>query len=475
MKRNGILSGLAAVMLVCSLLPGAAQAQFSQQGSKLTGADAVGEAAQGISVSISADGNTAIVGGFGDDGGVGAAWVYTRSGGVWSQQGPKLVGAGAVGDAHQGLSVSLSADGNTAIVGSSIDNNHDGAAWVYTRSGGVWSQQGPKLVGTGAIGPQVEQGSSVAISSDGNTAIVGGPNDTPIVVDGESLGAVGAAWVFTRSGGVWSQQAKLVGAGAIGGSGQGSSVSLSADGDTAVVGGFYDNSDAGAAWVFTRSRGVWTQQGPKLVGTGAIGDAFQGSASLSADGDTALVGGWGDNNYAGAAWVYTRSRGVWSQQGSKLVGTGAIVFPGSPFLQQGYSVSLSADGNIAIVGGLGDNDQVGAAWVFTRSGEVWSQQGPKLVGTGVLGPFGAAQGTSVGLSGDGSTAIVGGPNDNHFVGAAWVFVQPVFAGAPRKANCHGKSVSALARQYGGLNNAAADLGYSSVSALQSAITEYCEG
>ena len=70
-----------------------------------------------VSVSLSADGNTAIVGGLSDNGGAGAAWVYTRSGGVWTQQGNKLVGTGAIGAAQQGISVSLSSDGNTAIVG----------------------------------------------------------------------------------------------------------------------------------------------------------------------------------------------------------------------------------------------------------------------------------------------------------------------------------------------------------------------
>ncbi|MFX5933779.1 hypothetical protein ABTE76_19670, partial [Acinetobacter baumannii] len=77
----------------------------------------------------------AILGGFTDNSGAGAAWVYTRSGGSWSQQGSKLVGTGAVGNAGQGRSLSLSADGNTAIVGGFADNSGVGAAWVYTRSG----------------------------------------------------------------------------------------------------------------------------------------------------------------------------------------------------------------------------------------------------------------------------------------------------------------------------------------------------
>jgi hypothetical protein len=161
---------------------------------------------------------------------------------------------------------------------------------------------------------------------------------------------------------------------------------------------------------------------------------------------------------------------VWSQQGPKLVGTDIV---GGFGADQGYSVSLSGDGNTAIVGGPDDNSQAGAAWVFTRSGGVWSQQGPKLVGTGAV--FNAYQGLSVSLSGDGNTAIAGGPLDNGGAGAAWVFAQPVFAGTPGKSNCHGQSVSALARQFGGLNVAAEDLGFASVPALQVAILAFCEG
>jgi hypothetical protein len=346
MKYKSVL----AVMFYAALLVNA-NAQFMQQGNKLVGMGAVGAGNQGWSVSISADGNTAIVGGpF--DGVAGATWVFTRSGGVWTQQGNKLVGTGAVGPATQANSIAISADGNTSIVGGPFDNSSAGAAWVFTRSGGVWTQQGGKLVGTGAVG-SARQGWSVSISSDGNTAIVGGYVDN---------GAVGAAWVFTRSGGVWTQQgSKLVGTGAVGNSGQGYSVSISSDGNTALVGAYNDSGSAGAAWVFTRSGGVWTQQGNKLVGVGAVGSARQGtSVSISSDGNTAIVGGYADNGNAGATWVFTRSGGVWTQQGNKLVGTGAST-PAS----QGFSVSISSDGSTAIVGGPGDNSGAGAAWVYS--------------------------------------------------------------------------------------------------------------
>jgi hypothetical protein len=334
--------------------------------------------------------------------------------GQFSQQGPKLVGSG-VFNAAQGYSVCLSGDGTTAIVGGPRDNGSAGAVWVWSRSGAVWTQQGTKLVGSGAVGTGAEQGYSVSLSADGNTAIVGAPLDNPI----SSFRGTGAAWIWTRSGGVWTQQgSKLVGSGAVGAGLQGWSVSISADGNTAIVGGQRDDSDEGAAWVWTRSGEIWTQQGGKLVGADGGAGVRQGySVSLSADGNTAIVGGAGG---VGAAWIWTRSGGVWTQQGTKLVDLGAAL------AFQGASVSLSADGNTAIIGGYGDNGLFGAAWVWTRSGGVWTQQGAKLVGSGAgSNVFGNAyQGTSVTLSADGKTAIVGGPNDDR-AGAAWVFaVEP---------------------------------------------------
>src|SRR6266566_7555663 len=111
----------------------------------------------------------------------------------------------------------------------------------------------PKLVGTGAVGTG-NQGMSVALSADGNTAIVGGPGANNADRDRPpSGGPAGAAWVFTRSGGVWRQQAKLVGTTSEYGGGlwsQGASVAVSADGNTAIVGGPSDNRTTGAAWVF---------------------------------------------------------------------------------------------------------------------------------------------------------------------------------------------------------------------------------
>src|SRR5260370_23790839 len=111
-----IVGALLPIVAACALIA-PARAQFAQQGPKLVGSGSAGNAWHGYAVAVSADGNTAIVGGYGDNNVAGAVWVWTRSAGVWTQQGTKLVGTGAVGRANQGESVALSADGNTALVG----------------------------------------------------------------------------------------------------------------------------------------------------------------------------------------------------------------------------------------------------------------------------------------------------------------------------------------------------------------------
>src|SRR3954447_11745426 len=390
---------------------------FVQQGAKLTGSDESGGGGFGLSVALSADGDTALIGGRSDNGDVGAAWAFTRSGGVWTQQGPKLTGSDEAGAGGFGQSVALSADGNTALIGGDGDDGSAGAAWAFTRSGGVWTQQGTKLTGSGETGTG-NFGDSVALSADGDTALIGGAADS---------GFVGAAWAFTRSTGVWAQQGtKLTGSGETGTGQFGWSVALSADGDTALIGGFGDNGAVGAAWAFTRSGGVWTQQGTKLTGGGETGSGtFGWSVTLAADGNTALIGGDNDNS-VGAAWIFTRSGGVWTQQGTKLTGGGET---GSGHF--GFSVALSADGDAALIGGFADNGFAGAAWAFTRSTGVWAQQGTKLTGSGETG---AGQfGWSVALSADGDTALIGGPHDNGNVGAAWAFGSPRIASPPSLA------------------------------------------
>jgi sugar lactone lactonase YvrE len=391
-----------------------ASEKWTQQGSKLTGGEEVSSTEApgelGAGVVLSSDGNTGLTGGPGDNKGLGAAWAFTRSGSTWTQQGSKLTGSGASARSRggQGESVALSSDGATALVGGPGDGL--GAAWVFTRSGSTWTQQGPKLTST-EEGSEARFGARVALSANGNTALVGGP--------GDNKGA-GAVWVFTRSGSTWTQQgSKLTGGSEESGAARfGSGVALSSDGNTAVIGGPLDTAGAGAVWAFTRASEKWSQQGAKLAGSGASGAAHLGfSVALSSDGNTALAGGPGDSGEVGAAWVFTRASEKWSQQGAKLTpsGVGGALPP-----LFGESAALSSDGNTALIGGPFDEAGTGAAWVFVRSGSTWSQQGAKLTGSGMTG-IAAGFGLSVALSSDGNTALIGGPLDNGEAGAVWVF------------------------------------------------------
>ena len=357
---------------------------------------------------MSSSGNTAVIGGPADNGRVGAAWVFTRSGTSWSQQGEKLTGAEEIEAGEFGSSVKLSDAGTTALIGGSGDNTFVGAAWVFTESGGKWPQQGPKLTGGGESG-RGEFGASDALSANGEEALIGGPRDAS---------AVGAVWAFKFSAGKWTQQGgKLTGGEETGAGEFGWSVALDSAGETAVIGGPSDNGSIGAAWAFKYSGTAWLQQGKKLTGTGESGKAeFGWSAALSGEGTTALVGGPEDNAKTGAAWAFVESAGEWTQQGEKLTGTGES-WRGPGRLQRGARLR---SGNGARRG-LRRRGWVGAAFAFTRSAGKWSQQGEKLTANGEVGD--GDFGNSVAVSSEGNTALVGAPLDNAGTGAAWVFTR----------------------------------------------------
>jgi hypothetical protein len=351
-----------------ALVGGAGSWVFTRSGGTWTQQQKLtGEA--GENVALSADGKTALIGEPGSGGGIGAVRVLARSGSTWIQQ-AGLSGEGEVGKGGFGDGLALSADGNTALIGGPFDGKTcagcegAGAAWVFTRAGTTWSQQGGKLIlhlrGERARGASF--GERVALSADGNTALIGSP--------GVGFGR-GAAWVFVRTGSTWERQGKkLFGHKARGEVLFGWSVALSADGNTALIGGPGDQGmladGVGAAWVFARSGATWSEQGGKLRGVEELGNGEAGwSVSLSADGNTALIGGPSDNggfrDGIGAAWTFTRAGSSWSDDGSKLVGAGEVGRG-----EFGSEVALSADGKTALIGGPLDNGGIGAAWVFVQ-------------------------------------------------------------------------------------------------------------
>jgi hypothetical protein len=195
---------LAIVLLAAGLLGGALSDGLAsepgplvQQGAKLTCSEESGPGRFGRWVSLSGDGDTALVGAPRDGEEVGAAWVFARTGSTWTQQGPKLTGAGESGAGHFGRSVALSPDGHTALVGAPNDSAGLGAVWVFTRTGSTWTEQA-KLTGGGEEGGKELFWGGVPLCADATTPIVGRYDDHD---------EVGAAWVFTRSGSTWTSRA----------------------------------------------------------------------------------------------------------------------------------------------------------------------------------------------------------------------------------------------------------------------------
>ena len=295
---------------------------------KLTAGDAAQFDNFGTSVAISGD--TAVVGALFDvDSGIssGSAYVFQRSAGVWSQQ-QKLTASDAAANDQFGASVAIS--GDTAVVSSPGDDDagtNSGSAYVFIRSAGVWSQEAKLTAsdGTGSDG----FGGSVAISGD--TVVVGASRDD------DAGTSSGSAYVFIRSAGVWSEQAKLIASDAAGGDFFGGSVAIS--GESVVVGAFNDDdtaSDSGSAYVFQRSGTTWSQEAKLTASDAALSDFFGFSVAIS--GDTAVVGAHLDDDAggdSGSAYVFQRSAGVWSEQ-QKLTASDAALAD-----EFGFSVAIS--------------------------------------------------------------------------------------------------------------------------------------
>lgn len=385
---------LAAAVVGGSAATVALAADWSQR-QTLTARQADGSLDFGIAVSVSGDGSTALVGA--PSGPIGLAYVFRRVGSTWGQP-QQLSGDGAWRDEF-GISVSLSNDGATALVGSSTPGT--GAAYVFHRSGTTWTRQ-QKLTGDESA---CAFGYSVALSGDGATALVGAYQARP--------SGTGAAYVFHRTGTTWNQQQRLTAGDRARGDEFGFYVSLGATGNTAVIGAPGKKSTTGAAYVFRRSGTNWSQQQKLIAGDGRVGDQFGASASLSGDGTTVLIGAAGKNSLAGAAYVFNRNGVTWSQKQELTASKGA------DYDGFGSSISVNWDGSTALVGALGENSASGAVYVFSRSRTGWSQ-GQKL--TARKGAPSAYFGLSVAVSSDGFTALIGVPGSKSGTGEADVFV-----------------------------------------------------
>ncbi len=430
----------------------------------------------GGSVALSDDGTTLAVGAAWEDSGAigidgdqssnsvgisGAVYVFVRSGSSWSQQ--AYVKPSNTGAADQfGCSVALSSNGDTLAVGACMEDSSGmgvdgiqtddsapgaGAVYVFARNAGVWSQQAYVKASNTGLGDAF--GQSVSLSDDGDTLAVGAYHEDSGSTGIDGLQAdnsnpdSGAVYVFVRKAGVWSQHAYIKASNTDSLDHFGYSVALSGNGDTLAVGAYNEDSSetgiggkqtddgasaAGAVYVFVRSGGkLWSQQAYiKASNTDAF-DWFGIDVALSGDGDTLAVGAYLESSTAtgidgiqtdnaadgaGAAYVFVREDGIWSQQAYvKASNTGEDDGFGS-------SLALSGDGNVLAIGAQGEDskavgvegDQLagyvegaGAVYVFVREGGVWSQRAyVKSSNTATYNYFG-----EVALADDGETLAVG--------------------------------------------------------------------
>ncbi len=253
----------------------------------------------------------------------------------------------------------------------------------------------------------------IAVAVSGDTAVVGAPQEA-----GAAIPLQGAAYVFTRVGGTWTEQAKLVPSDGSAADRFGQAVAVS--GDTVVVGSFWHdvgvNVDQGAAYVFTRSGGTWTEKAKVTASDGAVDALFGFSVAVA--GDTMVIGAPSDDQ--GSAYVFTRAAGSWAEQ-TKLTASDATVANDASF---GERVALS--GESVVVGAPGDdigaNSDQGSAYVFTRSGGTWTEQAKLTASDGA-----ATDQFGFWVSVSGNTAVVGAFFDdvgaNPDQGSAYVFTR----------------------------------------------------
>jgi hypothetical protein len=386
-------------------------------------------------------------------------------------------------DANDRFGHSISISGDTLVVGAYYEDSNatgvggdetdnsaqdSGAAYVFTRAAGVWSQQA--YLKASNAGASDAFGFSVAISGD--TLVVGARSEASNAtgVNGDEANNLainsGSAYVFTRTANVWSQQAYLKASNTDGGDWFGWSAAIS--GDALVIGARDEDSnatgvdgdgannlaeDAGAAYVFTRTAGVWSQQAYLKASNTDVWDEFGWSVAIS--GETVMVGTLNEDSnatgvdgddtdnsasFAGAAYVFTRTTDVWSQQAYlKASNTEVNDLFGSSVAVSGDTLVVGARGEASNATGVNGDEtdnsarESGAAYIFTRTTDVWSQQAYlKASNTDSQDNFGF----SAAISGDtlvvgafvedsNATGVDGDETDNSAIqsGAAYVFTR----------------------------------------------------
>ncbi len=339
--------------------------QWVQQ-KELTASDGAADDGFGYTVALSNDGNTALITAVGKYAGTGAAYIFTRSGTTWAQKQELFASDGAAGD-YFGFVAALNGNGSTALICApkkyANTNVAQGAAYVFTLSGGTWSQL-PELTDPDNVKGN-SFASSVTLSGDGNTALINAYNSVTTGMGVYVYALSGTTFAL--------QQELLPPQGDPDSAGPdfGSSLALSNNGNTALTSSAMTFStqngntvyDPGIVYVFTRSGVTWSLQKELTASDGTKKDAFY-EVGLSGDGNTALIGAYGKNSGQGAAYVFTLSGGTWSQLPELTAPDGVA---GDNF---GNSVALNDNGNTALISAPSRNSDQGAVYVY--GGSLWT-------------------------------------------------------------------------------------------------------
>ena len=411
MRKTSLIGQLfrRVLLVVCVLTCVSAQADW-QQWHRLAAPDGAQYDYFGASVGISGD--YAVIGAvYDDDDGFnsGSAYIFKPVGSYWVSD-DKLTASD--GYTHQNFGRSVSIDGDYAIVGATGDNSTPGAAYVFKRIGGGWSQLAKLTASDGAVGDNF--GWSVSI--DGDRAVVGAHFD-----DNENGADAGSAYCYEGPGGGWADMTEMFKVRAPDGIGSdqlGFSVSIS--GDYIIAGASFQDAviyqpDCGAAYVFNRDpdTGIWAYQDKLTASDASAGDAL--GYSVAIDGNYAIVGAIGDDEpggQEGSAYVFKRSGTSWTEQARLLASDKA---PNDRF---GWTVGISGD--YAVIGAP-FKDANGVGYIFRRSGTTWTELVRLSGSDGVASDM---FGTSVAIDSDAGWAIAGASNKNtgaDQMGAAYVF------------------------------------------------------
>jgi hypothetical protein len=384
-------------------------------GTRIVADDGANGDLYGYRLAISGDGTKVIVGSFAEEastgsGHRGAAYIYTLSGGSWSQTAKILAADQSGTNASFGVSVGMNSDGTKVVIGAQAQGGW-GAAYIFAYNGTSWVKEGSTLLASDKqSGDQF--GQSVSMNSDGTRVIAGA------FFEDSGGDASGAAYVFAYNGTSWSQQAKLVGDNQAG-DWFGEGVSMSSDGTRVIAGGREAGSyGIGFAYVFNFSSGSW-DTGTKISPPSDVvaGDYLGQTVSISGDGTKVLIGAPADHVSSlantGSAYVFTYNGSSWVQEVKLTAAT-----PGADAQFGMGGVSMNSDGTKIIVGEYQDYGSRGAAHIFTYSSGSWDS-GLKIVPTSRA--TGAYFGCGVAINSDGTRVIVGEHENGVGKGAAYIF------------------------------------------------------